>query len=180
VTESMQDSVWLDAVNTETANGQTIDVERELWFHKRDADRLAWIDRHAELQRERIAHWREQQRAHIERQMQFREQNLRNVLVEFMRAKTAKFVNGSIRLRKLPDRIEVDTEKFLTLPSVRDDGFVNTRTIETPNKKEIMQHLKETGELLEHCEFIDGGDRLYVDLEPEGPNSDEDEGASRA
>lgn len=148
-------------MTVDTGTEDEIDVERELWFHKQDTERVGWIRAHADKEIERIMDWRDEEMRVVENRMAFREGKLFGAL-HLLGVKTKRYVHGTLMRRKLPDKVEVDEEVFFRHAETMSEHAYTTRVIQRPNKKWILQTIKSTGEELPGVTFIEGREKFSV------------------
>lgn len=71
--------------------------------------------------------------------------------------KTVRLPHGTLKARKTPDKVEVLDSAVNTLP----DAF--KRIMVAPDKKALLKHVKETGEVFEGVSFLEGGIKFSVE-----------------
>ncbi|MBT4503526.1 MAG: hypothetical protein HOC74_37690, partial [Gemmatimonadetes bacterium] len=77
--------------------------------------------------------------------------------------KSVSLVHGTIRKIKGRERIEItDEEAFLTTAPLH---LVNEQLLRKPDKKAILAHIKETGEIPEGTDLIRGEDTIQIQTE---------------
>jgi phage host-nuclease inhibitor protein Gam len=174
MSDSPDNGQWNETIGC-TAPGETtpnLDVEKELWFHRRDVKYLEWVDAHAAEQVLRIENWRQTTRVQAERNIAFRMESLGRFFTTYFQSdRTQAFVNGVLKVRKQPDKVEItnalDFGEWYEADKDTRHQYVRTRVIQKPDKKAILQHLKETGEELPGVTFVPGEDRFSIDVSAE-------------
>jgi len=88
------------------------------------------------------------------------------------KVKSIKFPNGTIGLRKSPDRIEID--RNFQPDQHPEDKFVKSvvKTIYSVDKKAIADQAKETGEVPDYAVLIPGETKFYYKFQEEDNGTD--------
>ena len=120
----------------------------------------------------RIQNWVDREVEKKNNSQRFHRQNLITFLGRRGR-KTIKLVNGVVKEAKGRQRIEILDEEAI------DEKFMTTKTTKTPDKKLILQHIRECGEIPDGTDMIQGEKTYTVHAytrksEPEFFVTDED------
>jgi hypothetical protein len=128
------------------------DAERRLWVVKMLDAETKEVEVHYQNERERLDTWKECELSKVRRQRSWLEKGLRAFL-EGAEKKTMTLVNGKLALRRGREKVVIEDEDAFCLSR---QGF--TRTVErvSPDKKAILAHIKDTGEIPEGCELVYG------------------------
>ena len=131
------------------------DAERRLWVVKMLDAETREVEAHYQNERERLDTWKEGELGKVGRQRSWLEKGLRAFL-EGAEKKTMTLVNGKLALRRGREKVVIeDEDAFLGAMSVP-SAFVRTKTVISPDKKAILAHIKDTGEIPEGCELVYG------------------------
>jgi phage host-nuclease inhibitor protein Gam len=126
------------------------DAERRLWVVKMLDAETREVEAHYQNERERLDTWKEAELGKVGRQRSWLEKGLRAFL-EGAEKKTMALVNGKLSLRKGREKVVIEDEDAFCLmyPEA-------VRTKVSPDKKAILAHIKDTGEIPEGCELVYG------------------------
>lgn len=140
-----------------------VDVESNLQHIKYWEEQLEQRRKHANKEIEKAKTWLALQEERIESKLSWHRESIRQHM-EKDGVKSASFINGRVAWHKGRERVEVlDEEKFLTWVRVRGkDDLTNTKTITTPNKNEIRDFVRISGELPDGIDLIVGEDQLVI------------------
>lgn len=117
---------------------------------------------HAARQIEKIQIWLEREMEAIHRKISWHERGLQGFLWQTGK-KSVRLIHGSIRKIKGRERVEItDEEAFLTkAPS----SLIAEKMLRRPDKKAILSHIRETGEIPEGTNLIRGEDTIHIKTE---------------
>jgi len=135
------------------------DAERRLWVVARLRSDLKEIDNHAANEMRKIQQWQVTRASGIQNQMSWLERGLR-AFVEGAGKKSMTLINGSLSLRSGRESVAIEDEAAFiqTCLDKSEDGlgFVRVKEVKSPDKKAILAHIKETGEIPSGCELVYG------------------------
>lgn len=128
------------------------------YWRGEEEDRIA----HAAREIEKIQTWLERELETVHRKISWHERGLQGFLWQTGK-KSVRLVHGTIRKIKGRERIEIiDEEVFLTAAPVH---LVHEQLLRRPDKKAILSHIKETGDLPEGTDLIRGEDTIQIKTE---------------
>jgi hypothetical protein len=119
-------------------------------------------EEHARKEIDKIKLWLEREQERVNKKISWHERGLQGFLWKTGK-KSVSLVHGSIRKIKGRERIEItDEEAFLTTAPLH---LVNEQLLRRPDKKAILAHIKETGEIPEGTDLIRGEDTIQIKTE---------------
>ena len=120
------------------------------------------IEAHAKAQQDRIALWLEREQERIDRKIAWHEEALQGFLWQSGK-KSVRLIHGSVRRIKGRERIEIiDEETFL---SAAPPVLIRQQIIRQPDKKAILAHVQQSGEIPTGVDVIRGEDRIHIEAE---------------
>ncbi len=153
-----------DVAGSQAAQGWRVEDQGAAdWALRRIAEAEAKQNAAMALAQQQIAQvnaWLEKELAKSQRTVDYFTGRLtdyhRQVLEQDPKAKTVALPHGKLTARQSPDRVEVAEEAVETLP----ESFKRIKV--EPDKKALLQHIKQTGELPEGVTLIPGEIRFSV------------------
>lgn len=117
---------------------------------------------HAQEQQDRIALWLERELERIDRKTAWHEQALQGFLWQTGK-KSVRLIHGAIRRVKGRERVEVtDEEIFLSHASM---DLIREQTLRQPDKKAILAHIRQTGDIPAGIDLVCGDDTIKIETE---------------
>jgi len=124
-------------------------AERSLEEIRKLQEQKDQIVEHAKSEIERINQWMERETKKRNKTQQYHKQNL-TAFLDRKDRKTIKLINGVIKSTKGRQKIEIIDEEII------DNKFMTETISRTPNKKLILQHIQECGEIPDGTDIIEG------------------------
>ena len=120
----------------------------------------SWVKAHAKKEIERIKLWEEIELKRVHKRIGFHELGLFTYL-KALKKKSVKLINGTLRSVAGRETVQIlDAEKFCeAYPEL-----ATMKTTLTPNKNEILKHIKATGEIPEHVDLVKSNTSYKADL----------------
>ena len=117
---------------------------------------------HARMQSDRVALWLEREQERIDRRIAWHEAALQGFLWQTGK-KSVRLIHGAIRRIKGRERVEVtDEETFLSHASM---DLIREQTLRQPNKKAVLAHIRQTGEIPAGIDLVCGDDTIKIETE---------------
>ena len=117
---------------------------------------------HAQTQSDRIALWLEREQERINRRIAWHESALQGFLWQTGK-KSVRLIHGAIRRIKGREKVEIlDEEAFLSHAA---SDLVRVRTQRQPDKKAIIAHIRQTGEIPAGTDLVCGDDTIHIETE---------------
>ena len=122
----------------------------------------AEVRAHAATEHARVNDWETRQLEKIRRPLSWHSAGLKAFLFNSGK-KTLSLVYGKLRRTKGRERIEIEDPEAFVKAQMGDD-FVTTTVKKTPDKKAILAHIHDTGEIPEGSELVTGDDSFKIEV----------------
>lgn len=119
------------------------------------------INAHAKKEIDRINEWRDEEVAKLQKKIAWHESGL-IAFLQVQGKKTIKLINGTLKRIKGRDRVDVLDADALT-KWAESNGANLLRVKVEPDKKAIMDHIKNTGELPDGVDVVTGEDSFKIE-----------------
>jgi hypothetical protein len=164
ITDVVEDEEWETAIEEERELyvDQHEQAERSLsslihWDRQR-----AQVVAHSEAMVKRAKLWEEVELAYIDKRESFHKVGLMNYLGSLGR-RSLKLIGGTLRLTKGRERVVIDDdEEFIDRHTGNE--FVREVVTCSVDKRQLLAHIKQTGEIPNGCDLIRSKDSFKVDL----------------
>ena len=111
---------------------------------------------HAQKQLDKVQTWLDRELEPIDRKIAWHERGLKTYLWTTGK-KTLRLINGTLKRIAGRERVEITDEARLP------ESFFRIKTVRTPDKKAILSHIRQSGEIPDGTDLVRNEDTLKIE-----------------